>query len=148
MNRNTTQEKISAYVRGLREMRSFEAKYPVMPQAVTIARLARQISLAFKNITGDAFGHAHFIYNGKKEHLILVCDGQGPEKIVAKGRHCKKGECLRWERSEFSALSPERAFLQFLPNVRRIIIEHPAIRKTWHSFRQFQVWLNQVCARA
>lgn len=140
--------KIVKHVRDLKEMRAFIVTRVLTGlQRFNLDRLAAQVCLAFKNITGYNFGHVHFIYKGKKEHLVLVCDNQKVEKIVVKDRHCKTGRCLHWENSGFSGLSPREAFLQFLSKVRRIIIEHPAIQKSWHSFVEFQNWLNQFSAR-
>ena len=140
----TVDIKIRRYIKGLRKIQAFEVKHRPGLQRLDLDRLAGQICLAFKNATGQDGGHVHFIYKGKNDHLILICNGQRLDEIIAKRRHSKKGEYLSWYKSEFYRFSPRNAFLEFLPEIHRIIIDHPSIQKRWSSFDKFQGWLDQT----
>ncbi|MFH1201702.1 MAG: VanZ family protein [Candidatus Omnitrophota bacterium] len=134
--------KIRSYTKALKKAKVFSALRAQEAGGINLDRLTGQVCLAFKKFTGRDSGHVHFMYEGKSDHLIFVCAAGKLENIIAKGRNCKKGEYLSWGHSEFNSLSAKEAFFKNLPKARKIVIDHPSLRKSWDSFNEFQNWLN------
>lgn len=135
---------IHRYIKGLERIEDFVTAHILRLERFNLDIFAKQICSAFRIKTGHSCGHVHFIYKGKRDHLIMFCAEQRLEKIIAKGGDCRKGEYVTWENSEFSHHPPQQAFLEMLPQIQRIIIDHPYMRKSWSSFAKFQSWLNRA----
>ncbi|MDP2922300.1 MAG: hypothetical protein Q8O30_01070 [Candidatus Omnitrophota bacterium] len=107
-------------------------------------KIVGQLCQVFKKHIGKNIGRIRFRYNGKANHLVLVCHNGKIIQIVAKDDKCRKGECLPWADSEFSILSPEETFFKFFDKISKIVINEPQLEKSWDSFNDFLNWLNTM----
>lgn len=109
-----------------------------------LAKLTRLLCKIFEKTTGYSEGHIHFMFRGKKDHLVLVLHNGELVQIVAKNKDCKKGESVEWSKSEFSDSSPLEAFLKFSAQIERVMIDEPNFQKSWNCLSDFLNWLNKM----
>lgn len=107
-------------------------------------KIVGQLCQVFKKHIGKNIGRIRFRYNGKSNHLVLVCHNGKIIQIAAKDDKCKKGECLSWADSEFNILPPEETFFNFFDKINKIVIDEPQLEKSWDSFSDFLNWLNTM----
>lgn len=100
---------------------------------------ARLTDVLFKR-TGRSYGHVHFHFRNKSDHIIFFwADGQ-VDKILAKSSHSKKGQYTHWVDSEFSDYERKDVLKELHNEIERIKIDD-GFKKTWRSYAKFIIWL-------
>jgi len=111
---------------------------------VVFDRFAGKIGRALTKTTGDRYAHVHFYIKGKSDSIVLIYLNGMPDRIVAKGKECGKGECLAWNQSEFGNIPPDEVFLIYFERIRKIIIDHPKFKRSWRSLDKFTDWVAEM----
>jgi hypothetical protein len=96
----------------------------------------------FKN-TNHRSGHIHFYFRGKSDHIIIVWSKGQLKKIIAKSPHCKKGQYVRWEGSQFSDYRCEDVLEELSDEIELVTIDDGGFNKSWPSYSLFMKWLLQ-----
>lgn len=97
-------------------------------------------NVLFKKIKHTS-GHIHIHFRGKSDHLVIVWPNGMLREIVAKSQGCEKGQCVKWDKSQFTDYKREDVLGEFYNEVERMEINEGRFNKTWPSYQAFTDWL-------
>lgn len=90
----------------------------------------------------DPGGHVHFYVEGCSDQLVLLCSRRGMGKVVAKSAKCAKGECIKWEGSEFSGYSQDEVIRELGQRINRVKVDAGEYEMSWPTLADFLCWLE------
>ncbi len=106
-------------------------------------RLVGNLTLALSKKINGTSGHVHIHFRNKSDHLVIVWSNGRLREIVAKSPRCEKGQCVKWDRSQFADYEREEVPGQFYNEIERIRTNEGGFSKTWSSWQGFIDWLIQ-----
>ncbi len=106
-------------------------------------RLARNLTLAISKKTKSTSGHIHIHFRNRLDHVVYIWSNGLLRKVVAKSPDCPKGQCIKWERSDFCNYEPKEVIGQLHDEISFIRIDDWRLSKTWRSYRKFIRWLSK-----
>lgn len=106
-------------------------------------RLVVNLTLAFSKKIKSTSDHMHINFCGKSDHLVVVWSSGRLREIAAKSPRCEKGQCVKWDRSQFADYKREEVLGQFYNEIEHIRTNEGGFSKTWSSWQGFVDWLIQ-----
>ncbi len=106
-------------------------------------RLVGNLTLALSKKIEGTSGHVHIHFRGKSDHLIIIWSNGRLREMVAKSPGCEKGQCVKWDESQFTDYKREDVLREFYNEIERIRIDSGGFNKTWPSWQAFIDWLIQ-----
>lgn len=104
-------------------------------------KLSENLTLALSKKMNGTSGHIHIHFRGKSDHLIIVWSHGRLREIVAKSQGCEKGQCVKWDRSEFADYEKKDVLVQLYGEIELMRIDEGGLNKKWRSYSEFIDWL-------
>jgi len=103
--------------------------------------ISGNLTLGLSKKTKSTSGHIHFYFRNKSDHIVIVWSNGLLKRIVAKSPHCKKGQCVKWEYSQFCDYKREEVIEKLCEEIEYAQIDRDGFNKRWSSYGDLIWWL-------
>ncbi len=119
-------------------------KNEISQECLNPEHLVGNLTLALSNKIKSTSGHIHVHFRNKSDHLIIAWSSGMLRKIAVKSRSCKKGRCVKWEKSQFCDYKREDVLEKLHGEIERMEVDEGDFNKTWPSYSDFIDWLIET----
>ena len=118
-----------------------DIKAEISQQCLNPDRLVGNLTLGLSKKTKSTSGHIHFYFQNKSDHLVFVWSNGLLKRVVAKSPHCKKGQCIKWENSQFCDYKQDKVLEILCDEIEYAEIDGDGFNKRWPSYNDLIRWL-------